>query len=280
MKAGARARGAKAGARRGAAPAAGGPAQRRKPAVHVPKYSRPEMKRLLEAVLFAADRPVPISQLCSVLSGSAEADVRGALEEMGREYEEWGRSFVLKEVGGGWLFSTHPAFEPWVRKLFRGRLTLRLSRSALETVALIAYRQPMTKQEVETIRGVNADGVLATLLDRKLIRVTGRKEGSTALLYATTAEFLQYMGLNDLGDLPQLEEMKQILAAQEPGEDGAVPAAPGEAAAVGPYAAGGGEAPAPSAPPAAEDGTKDEGEDDGDEDEEDDDEDEDEDEKP
>ncbi len=221
---------AAAAAKRAAAP--------KKPAVLIPKYSRSEMKRLLEAVLFAADRPVMVSQLCSVLSGAPDAEVRATLTEMATEYEEWGRSFTLKEVGGGFLFSTHPAFEPWVRKLFKGRLTLRLSRSALETVALIAYRQPLTKQEIETIRGVNADGVLATLLDRKLVRVTGRKEGSTALLYGTTGEFLQYMGLNDLGDLPQIEEMKAILDAQEaPSLEGA--------AAHGPYAGTSpGEAPA------------------------------------
>ncbi len=184
------------------------------------------MKRLLEAVLFAADKPVPVSTLAHILSNSPETLVREALVEMVREYEELGRSFVLKEVGGGYLLSTHPAYESWVRKLFRGRLTLRLSKSALETVAIIAYRQPVTKQDIETIRGVNADGVLNTLLDRKLIRVMGRKEGmGRALLYGTSNEFLLYMGLNDLNDLPQLEEMKAILEAKEP-EVGTPPPAP------------------------------------------------------
>jgi len=187
-------------------------------------YSRPEMKRLLEAVLFASDRPVPAVQLGSILNNSPEEEVRAALGEMAKEYEDWGRSFVLKEVGGGFLLYSHPAFEPWVRKLFRGRLTLRLSKSALETIAIIAYRQPVTKQEIEVIRGVNADGVLHTLLERKLIRVTGRKEGmGRALLYGTTNEFLQYMGLNDLTELPQIEEMKAILEAQEtPNAEGIV----------------------------------------------------------
>jgi segregation and condensation protein B len=216
------------------------------------------MKRLLEAILFAADKPVSSVTLAQILSGSPEESVRDALAEMTREYEEAGRSFQLKEVGGGYLFFTHPAYEPWVRKLFKGRLTLRLSRSAMETVAIIAYRQPVIKQEIETIRGVNADGVLNTLLDRKLIRVLGHKEGmGRALLYGTTNEFLLYMGINDLADLPQMEEMKAILEARE------IPAADG--AAVGPYAAvteqvAGGAvpaeapvaaaAPAPEAPPA------------------------------
>src|SRR6185503_20381168 len=177
-----------------------------------PAYSRAEMKRLLEAILFAADKPVPAAVLARILTGSPEPAVREALADLGREYEELGRSFVLKEVGGGFLLLTHPAYEPWVRKLFRDRLTLRLSKSALETLAIVAYRQPVIKVDIEAIRGVHADGVLNTLLDRKLVRVVGRKEGAgRALLYGTTNEFLMYMGLNDLTELPQLEEMKAIL---------------------------------------------------------------------
>lgn len=203
----------------------------------VPAYSKEEMKRLLEAVLFATDKPVPASALAQVLSGTKEEAVREALSELGREYEETGRSFILKEVGGGFLLLTHPAYEPWVRKLFRGRLTLRLSKSALETIAIIAYRQPISKAEIETIRGVNADGVLNTLLDRKLIRVVGRKPGmGRALLYGTTADFLTYMGLNDLDELPQMEEMKAILESKEPSP----PTAPtGEAEESGEAAVGG-----------------------------------------
>ncbi len=189
----------------------------------LPAYSKDEMKRLLEAVLFATDKPVPVSTLSQVLSGAKEDAIRQALAELGREYEETGRSFILKEVGGGFLLLTHPAYEPWVRKLFRGRLTLRLSKSALETIAIIAYRQPISKAEIETVRGVNADGVLNTLLDRKLIRVVGRKPGmGRALLYGTTSDFLTYMGLNDLDELPQMEEMKAILESKE----AAPPAAP------------------------------------------------------
>lgn len=180
------------------------------------RYSRPEMKRLLEAILFSADRPVPAPVLCSMLSGAAENDVRGALEEMSREYEEGGRSFVLKEVGGGFLLLTHPAFEPWVRKLYRGRLTMRLTRSALETVAIIAYRQPVTRQAIESVRGVNVDAVLNTLLERKLVRIVGRDKGvGRPILYGTTREFLMYLGLNDLNELPQMEEMRAILESRE-----------------------------------------------------------------
>ncbi|MEK7474618.1 MAG: SMC-Scp complex subunit ScpB [Candidatus Coatesbacteria bacterium] len=200
------------------------PKAARKPKPLVLTYSRQEMKRLLEAVLFASDKPVPASILGGILNNSPEEEVKAALAELATEYEEWGRSFVLKEVGGGYLLYSHPAFEPWVKKLFRGRLTLRLSKSALETIAIVAYRQPVTKQEIEVIRGVNADGVLHTLLERKLIRVTGRKEGmGRALLYGSTNEFLQYMGLNDLTELPQIEEMKAILEAQEtPNAEGIV----------------------------------------------------------
>ena len=188
-----------------------------------PAYSRTEMKRLLEAILFAADKPVPAVTLAHILSNSPEASVREALAELGREYEEVGRSFQIKEAGGGFLMLTHPAFEPWIRKLFRGRLTMRLSRSALETMAIIAYRQPITKQEIESIRGVNADSVLNTLLERKLIRIAGRKEGmGRPILYGTTKEFLLYLGLNDLNELPQIDEMKAILESPEtpPGPEG------------------------------------------------------------
>ncbi len=209
------------------------PPRPRKPKPDKPTYSRAEMKRLLEAVLFAADKPVPVAELGRILDGTSEEQVRGALADLTQEYESWGRSFILKEVAGGVLFHTHPAFEPWVKKLFRGRLTLRLSRSALESIAIIAYRQPIGKQDIETIRGVNADGVLHTLLERRLIKVVGRKEGAgRALLYGTTTEFLQYMGLNDLGDLPQIEEMKAILDAQE-GPTGAPASGP-----LGPFAMG------------------------------------------
>lgn len=214
-----------------AVPAA--PPRPRKPKIDRPTYSRSEMKRLLEAVLFAADKPVPIAELGRILDGADETQVRGALADLTQEYESWGRSFLIKEVAGGVLFHTHPAFEPWVKKLFRGRLTLRLSRSALESLAIIAYRQPIGKQEIETIRGVNADGVLHTLLERRLIKVVGRKEGAgRALLYGSTTEFLQYMGLNDLGDLPQIEEMKAILGAQEG------PTQPPESGPLGPFAMG------------------------------------------
>ena len=191
------------------------------------------MKRLLEAILFAADKPVSALSLSAIMSNSPEAAVREALAEMAREYEETGRSFMLKEVGGGYLLFTHPAYEPWIKKLFRSRLTLRLSKSALETIAIIAYRQPATKQEIEIIRGVNADGVLNTLLDRKLVKVVGRKPGmGRALLYGTTSEFLVYMGLKDLSDLPQIEEMKAILEARETPPETAAETAPADAASV------------------------------------------------
>jgi len=208
-----------------------------------PRYSRAEMKRLLEAILFASEKPVPAETLAHMLGNSPEEPVRDALAEMAREYENSGRSFMLKEVGGGYLLLTHPAYEPWVRKLFRGRLTLRLSKSALETLAIVAYRQPVGKQEIEIIRGVNADAVLNTLLERKLVRVVGRKEGmGRALLYGTTKECLVYLGLNDLSELPQLEEMKAILESQEPspaagGPEGPFTGAPAAgAAAEGPFA--------------------------------------------
>jgi segregation and condensation protein B len=210
-----------------------------------------ELKRLLEAVLFAADRPVPVETLCSVLSNSPEEDVRKALAEMSREYEEGGRSFVLRELAGGFLFLTHPAFEPWVRKLYRGRLTMRLSRSALETIAVVAYRQPVAKQTIENIRGVNVDAVLHTLLERKLIRITGREEKpGRPLLYGTSREFLMYLGLNDLNELPEMEEMKAILEAQE------LPAT--QTGVAGPFAAAGpfaGDGTQPAAEGAAETAT-------------------------
>jgi len=208
-------------------------------------YSLTELKRLLEAVLFAADRPVAVETLCQVLSNSPEEDVRKALSEMTREYENTGRSFVLRELAGGFLFLTHPAFESWVRKLYRGRLTMRLSRSALETVAIIAYRQPVSKQTMENIRGVNVDGVLHTLLERKLIRITGREDKvGRPLLYGTTRELLMYLGLNDLNELPEMEEMKAILESQE------LP--PTQVAGTGPFA----EVPTESGEPVTVEGTQ------------------------
>jgi segregation and condensation protein B len=162
---------------------------------------------LVESLLFAAGAPVPIARLVEALEGPSRAEVLRALEELGQTYEREGRGLRLVHVAGGYQLRTPAAHGPWVRRLLRERPG-RLSRPMLETLAIVAYRQPCTRLEVEAVRGVDAEPVLQTLLERRLVRIVGRKEApGRPLLYATTREFLEVFSLPDLGALPPLREL-------------------------------------------------------------------------
>ena len=173
---------------------------------------------LVESLLFAAGRPVPIAQLIEALDGPSRAEVLGALEHQARTYEREGRGLRLVQVAGGWQLRTPAEHGPWVRRLLRERPP-RLSRPTLETLAIVAYRQPCTRLEIEAVRGVDAEAVLTTLIERRLVRIVGRKEArGRPLLYATTREFLEVFGLPDLNALPPLRDLGDgaaLLAATE-----------------------------------------------------------------
>jgi segregation and condensation protein B len=168
-----------------------------------------ELKKIIEALIFSADQPMPEYIVTNILGNSAEgADIGALIKEIAKEYESRLGPVELRFIAGGWQFSTKKEYGSWVRKLYKDRTTLKLSNSALETLAVIAYKQPITRSEVEEIRGVEATGVLETLLERKLVRIVGRKETvGRPLLYGTTQEFLKHFGLVHLSELPSIEEL-------------------------------------------------------------------------
>ncbi|HVN27000.1 MAG TPA: SMC-Scp complex subunit ScpB [Candidatus Binataceae bacterium] len=176
------------------------------------------LKAILEALLFAAGEPVSLNRLAAVLDSVPKEQIRDALIALGAQYAQGGRGLTVEEVAGGYQLRTRKEFAPQVRKLLAGKPP-RLSRSLLETVAIVAYRQPVTRPEIEQVRGVDCGGVLETLLERRLIKIAGRKEApGRPILYATTSEFLEVFGLKDLESLPDLSEFQEIQRAQEEAE--------------------------------------------------------------
>lgn len=174
------------------------------------------LRSAVEALLFSSDQPVTLALLADALESPAE-EVTAALQSLGEEFAARGAGVELREMAGGWVFMTHPEQNEWVTRMLRGKRKMRLSRAALETMAIIAYKQPVTKSEVEAIRGVDASGVLATLLERNLVTIKGRSTVvGRPLLYGTTGEFLNYFGLKDLTELPRPEELRALVAAREP----------------------------------------------------------------
>jgi len=175
-----------------------------------------ELKAILEALIFASPDPLTPKAMYKLLDSEPKEDVQAALDRLKQDYERAG-GLQLVEVAGGYQIVTRPDLHEWVRRLFHERTTQRLSVQALETLAVIAYKQPITALEVAEIRGVNTAGVLSTLLDRHLIKIVGRKRVvGRPFLYATTKEFLIRFGLNDLDDLPKVEDMVDALGFEPP----------------------------------------------------------------
>jgi segregation and condensation protein B len=165
------------------------------------------LRSILESLLFAAGDPVPLGKLAQVLPGYERRDIVRTLNELGEEYAREERGFRLQQVAGGYQLRTTRANAEFVKVLLAQR-PVRLTRAALETLAVVAYRQPVTRPEIEAIRGVDVDAVLTTLSERRLVRVLGRKDVvGRPLLYGTTPEFLETFGLKDLASLPTLEEL-------------------------------------------------------------------------
>lgn len=180
---------------------------------------REDIRSIVESLLFVADSPLTIQRLGEVLEGAEKEDVRSILDELQAELENSRRGVRLVEVAGGYQLRTAKVNADWVKKFLGGR-PARMGRATLETLAIIAYRQPITRAEIEAIRGVDVDGVINTLLDRSLIRAVARKDvPGRPFLYGTTPEFLQLFNLKDLTHLPTLKEMEEITLPEIPGEE-------------------------------------------------------------
>jgi segregation and condensation protein B len=193
-----------------------------------------ELKFILEALLFAAQKPLSTRELRDVFAGAVdhaegdeavrayrkvkESELEGALQQLAVEHEQAGRSYRLACVAGAWQFVSQPEYAPWLKALVGHRARPpRLSQPALETLAIIAYRQPLTRSEIEQVRGVSVDGVMQTLLERGIVEQVGRAEvAGRPALYATTALFLEYFGLRSLQDLPAADELRRIPVEKPP----------------------------------------------------------------
>ena len=161
---------------------------------------------VVEAMLFASDVPLEAERIREVLDLENAPAARGLVEELIARYEAEPRGLAIVEVGGGYRMVTRPELAPWLVRLARARTRVRLSRPALETLAIVAYKQPVSRPELDAVRGVNSDAVLDNLLERRLIRIGGRKEApGRPFLYETTREFLVAFGLRDLNELPKVE---------------------------------------------------------------------------
>lgn len=180
--------------------------------------------RVVEALLFSAQKPLSIHELAAAVKGAGaedelspnefrratEAEIAAAIEQLKIEYIQEHRAFQIIEKAEGWQLATDPAFAPWVRQLFPAPKPARLTAPALETLSIIAYRQPITRADVEAVRGVNIDGVLQTLMERGLVKIAGRAEiPGRPLLYETTQFFLDHFGLRTLDELPNAEELRK-----------------------------------------------------------------------
>ena len=180
------------------------------------------LKSILASLLFAAGEPVSLARLAAVFDGVPRAEVHKAIAEMAAQYRAENRGIVIDEVAGGYQMRTPKDHAGYVRKLLAARPP-RLSRPLMETVAIIAYRQPITRPEIEQLRGVDTGGVLETLLERRMVRIAGRKDApGRPMLYETTGEFLELFGLKDLESLPDLSEFREIERAVEQTNTGPV----------------------------------------------------------
>jgi len=173
-------------------------------------------KSAIEALLLASEKPLTLEQIKLVLDNADGNEVRKLIDEMKVEYDTQGRGIRIAEIAGGFQMITAAQFAPFLKKLFKGRHTERLSKPALETLAIIAYKQPLTRNEIELLRNVNVDGVMKSLLDKNLIRISGRKKSpGRPCVYGTTRQFMEHFGLKSLEDLPGMEEFNALAAKKD-----------------------------------------------------------------
>lgn len=183
---------------------------------------RLELKHAIEGLLFASEKPLDAEEINLAFERSLEvSEIRSLLQELKNEYETQGRGFHLCEIAEGYQLLTAPGLAPILRRFYQAREKRKLSQASLETLSVVAYRQPVTRAEIEFIRGVNVDGALKTLLEKGLVRITGRKDmPGRPMLYGTTSEFLEHFGLKSLEELPTLKEftLKDVDPAMLPPE--------------------------------------------------------------
>ena len=173
--------------------------------------SEQEMKGVLESLLYVSTEPLTLDKLTQVLAGPGKSEVQGALRSLQADYEAEGRGLQISELAGGFVMVTRPDCAPWISRLHKVKASAKVSRSAMETLAIIAYKQPIVRADIEQIRGVETSGVIRTLLEQKLIRMVGRKDvPGRPILYGTSKLFLQRFGLRDLKDLPPLRQFKEL----------------------------------------------------------------------
>ncbi|NGZ96257.1 MAG: SMC-Scp complex subunit ScpB [Nitrospira sp. WS110] len=176
-----------------------------------PVRSGAELQAILESLLFVSSEPMSVVRLTSVMGTVTKVEVEEGLRNLGQALEQEGRGVRLAEIAGGYRIVTKQEYVSWIKRLDKSKTTAKLSRSALESLAIIAYKQPLVRAEIEEIRGVEASGVLRTLLERKLVRIVGRKEvPGRPIMYGTTKYFLEHFGLSDLSQLPPLREFKEL----------------------------------------------------------------------
>lgn len=174
-------------------------------------------RAVIEALLFSSDRPLPLEQIRNVLDNLDTNQIRAVLAELSSEYEKNNSGMRITEIAGGFQMVSAQNLSPFLKKLYKQRNVERLSKQALETLAIIAYKQPLTRLEIESLRNVNIDGVMKTLLDKGLIRIAGRKKApGRPKVWATTRQFLEYFGLKSLEELPKIENFSKLLEKDAP----------------------------------------------------------------
>lgn len=169
---------------------------------------------IVESIVFASTEPIPLDKIVECIQKDDVRDelVKEAIDLLNRQYQETDRSIRIVKIAGGYQFATHPQYDRWVSRLFKEKAERKLSQSALEVLAIVAYRQPITRAEIEKIRGVNADWTLRSLMEKNLITVVGREDApGKPLLFGTTRAFLEHFGLYDISELPKLKEIEDII---------------------------------------------------------------------
>jgi segregation and condensation protein B len=183
--------------------------------LNTPDLEKEKVRSVIEAILLTAESPVSPGRLTTLIKGLNGRDIREAIDELQKEYENSGHAFTIVEVGGGYQLATRQEFAPWLRKFHRDRKQIRLSQAALEVLSIVAFKQPITRVELDAVRGVSSTGVLQTLMELNMIRIVGRSDGvGKPMLFGSTKEFLIHFGLKTLADLPKPKELEELLAEE------------------------------------------------------------------
>ncbi|MCP5002449.1 MAG: SMC-Scp complex subunit ScpB [Planctomycetes bacterium] len=168
-----------------------------------------EIKRIVEALLFSVHEPIPIRKMVEIIEDSDQKQIKEAISQLGREYDSYDRAFQIEEIANGFQLLSRPEYHEWVSKLVKKKNDGKLSQSSLETLAIIAYKQPIIRADIEAIRGVQSGQIIRTLIEKDLVKIAGRDEVlGRPLLYGTTRKFLEHFSLNSINDLPKVEELE------------------------------------------------------------------------